>query len=147
MQSLLVNDDESIIRMTFSPESYQDGEFLPSAVSLDDLKARGFSVDRESITTLAVVRERIETQQQKKPEDRHFPIFSKLSCAAIRVEAAEDQQTMFVVEALPDGKNDGHAVIKSAIPRGKGELRKLRNRLIQHLNNVVPLESLQFPEG
>lgn len=146
--SVHVGDEEFIIRMTFSPESYKDGEFLPTAVSLQDLRDRGFSVDRESLTIKSAVLSRIDIQRQKKPDDRQFPLFSKLHSGAVRAEVDDAQQRMFVIEASPVEGNPGHAVIKSAREKGDSALRKMRSRLIKHLaQGIVAFETLGFPQG
>lgn len=148
MQSPPVSDDECIVRMTFTPEHYQEGKFLPTAVSLDDLRSRGFSVDREGITTTTVILQRVNEHKQKKPDVRAFPLFSKLECWAVRAEKDAEGQVMFIVEASPVDGNDGHAEIRSSIQRGDGSLRKLRTKLIEHMNkNIVSLEDLTFSEG
>lgn len=141
-------DDEKLIRLTFAPEHHDGEEFLNGAVSLDDLRDRGFSVDRQSVTTIETVSQRISDQTERNPEKRQDVLFSELECRAIRNEIDETSgKPLFSVNATPVPENDGHASIKSAQPLGNGGLRKIRTRLIAHMNQLVRLEDIGFPSA
>lgn len=141
-------DNEKLIRLTFTPEHHDGQEFLNGAVSLDDLRERGFSVDRQSITTFEAVCQRVTEQSARNPEKRQVVLFSELVCGALRNEVDIDSgQPVFLVDATPMPGNDGHASIKSSQPLGNGGLRKIRTLLIAHMNRLVRLEDIGFPSA
>ncbi|MDN5450023.1 MAG: hypothetical protein L0G06_03925 [Enterobacterales bacterium] len=141
-------DDEKLIRLTFTPEHHDGNEFLNGAVSLEDLRDRGFSVDRQSVTTIETVSQRISAQTERKPEKRQDVLFSELECGALRSEIDEVSGVpIFSVDATPAPNNDGHASIKSYQALGNGGLRKIRTILIAHMNKLVRLEDIGFPSA
>ena len=146
-----VDCTECLIRVTHSPEHYKNGVFKNTAVSLDDLRERGLSVDREHITPLHVMAERVARQQEKRPDERETPVYSRLICGQLRAEVDGSGGACFRVEAepvldddlLPD--NPGHAGIYACNPKPDSHLRAIRVRLIAHLNNIVEERDLCFP--
>ena len=142
---------ECLIRVTHSPEHYKNGVFANTAVSLDDLRVRGLSVDREQITPFHVMAGRVAKQQEKRPAERETPVYSRLTCGQVRAESDEAGESFFRVEAepvlddefLPD--NPGHAGIYACNSKPDSHLRAIRVRLIAQLNNVVEECELCFP--
>lgn len=65
--NVAIPHEEWLLRLNFNPEHIVDGAVIPSAVSLTDLKSRGYSVDREKLVDLTVVSERASTFSEKKP--------------------------------------------------------------------------------
>lgn len=125
-----VQDHENLLRLTFAPEHFVGGEFQPTAVSLADLRERGFSVDRTSITTKDVVMQRVEDQSARAPAKREVPVYSLLQCGEVRAEA-DEHRPLFDVEASPMDDNPGHASIYSSDRTlTDSQLRRLRIRLI-----------------
>ncbi|MNJ33325.1 hypothetical protein D3C77_280090 [compost metagenome] len=146
-----LSDDESLVRAFFCPEQHNGQEFLATAVSLDDLKDRGFSVDRPTLTPLSVLTHRVTTQQANKPDVREFTKFSQLFYAKLKEDRDPAGQDYFDVQASPvtesedEPANPGHASIYSADKSlGRGGLRKVRTELIKHLNNIVELENVAY---
>ncbi|QGG77745.1 hypothetical protein [Pseudomonas syringae] len=142
-----VMDDEVLVRITYTPEHHDGTEFLPGAVSLDDLKSRGFSVDRQCVTHRATVISRIANQSRKAPLVRQKVLFSELICHSIRAEKSEDGSDVFIVEATPDleAGNMGHASILSKQQLGPAQLRKVRTTLLKHMNRLIDFEKIGFP--
>lgn len=146
-----LSDDESLVRAFFCPEQHNGTEFLPNAVSLDDLKDRGFSVDRPPYTPVSVLAHRLTNQKAKKPTEREFPKFSELFYRKLMDDKDGKGNSFFDVQISPVAKteqepaNPGHASVFSADKSlGRGELRKVRSALIDHLNNVVDIRSLAY---
>ncbi|WP_060514746.1 hypothetical protein [Pseudomonas sp. NBRC 111132] len=146
-----LSDDESLVRAFFCPEHHDGQAFLATAVSLDDLKDRGFSVDRPTLTPLSVLTHRVDNQRAKNPEQREFPKYSQLFYSKLKEDRNAEGQHYFEVQPSPvleSGDmpgNPGHASIYSADKKlGNGGLRKVRTALIEHLNNVVELEHIPY---
>lgn len=146
-----LSDDESLVRAFFCPEQHDGQVFLATAVSLDDLKDRGFSVDRPTLTPLSVLTHRVDNQRAKNPEKREFPKYSQLYYSKLKEDRNAEGQHYFeiqpspVLESVDMPGNPGHASIYSADKNlGPGGLRKVRTALIEHLNNVVALENIPY---
>jgi hypothetical protein len=135
-----VPSDEWLLRLHFSPEHLSNGELIPTAISISDLKERGFSVDRESIVDPAVIEARAISQQQKVPEKRETPYLSRFECISIR-RIKYGNGIAFDVFISPTDENPAHAHILSAQKKlGKAELRKLRDLLLQELQTPITLD-------
>lgn len=141
-----VPHEEWLLRLNFNPEHIYNGEVVPSAVSLTDLKSRGYSVDRERLVDIELVAARARDQATNKPELRQAPFLSKFECGSVCSEVDADGKSAFLVEASPVAEtearkaNPAHAHIKSAIQRGEAALRKIRMLLLPHLQSLIALE-------
>jgi hypothetical protein len=131
-----VADDEWLLRLHFSPLHFNDGQLVASAISLSDLKDRGFSVDRESIVDIQTIQSRAQSQSDKNPEQRETPYLSRFNCAPVRQLKFDDKDAFHVVEC-PIDNNPGHAHILSAQTLKKGSLRKLRLLLLEQLQQEL----------
>jgi hypothetical protein len=133
-----VTGDEWLLRLHFSPEHLLNGELVPTAISISDLKERGFSVDREQIVDADQIVARALAQQQRVPEKRETSYLSRFECIAVqRIQYEND--IAFVIIASPTDDNPAHAHILSAQKLGNGGLRKLRNQLLHELQTLIPL--------
>jgi hypothetical protein len=136
----LVDGDEWLLRLHFSPEHYLDGKLTPSAISLADLGGRGFSIDREHLVDVAIITRRAVDQNLRNPEQREKPYLSRFKCAPIR-QLKYENKTAFIVEASPTEENLAHAhIVSEDRTLKKGELRQLRNLLLEELQMIIPLE-------
>lgn len=144
-----VLDDESLLRLTFSPEHFSDGQFKQTAIALDDLSVRGLSVDRVQITPREVVQERIVKQAERKPCERELPVISLLKCCDVRSEIDEGGAPYFDVEASPIEGNAGHASIYSSNRELKrAALRRLREKLLMQMaRRIVSLDDVFGANG
>jgi hypothetical protein len=133
-------NQESLLRLIFDPEHIVNNEVIPAAIPLDDLKIRGYSVDREILVDINHIKSRAITQQTNKPSDRLLSYLSKFLCGDVRNELDENNEIMFIVEASPRSDNEAYAHILSAKKRGDGTLRKLRFSLVKHLQNIIELD-------
>jgi hypothetical protein len=136
-----VRDDEFLLRLNYSPEHIKDGEILPAAVALEDLKDRGFSVDREELVRIEIIIERAAGQQERSPAAREEAHLSRFQTGPVRSEVDHEQKPAFSVVASAIPGNAAHAHIVSAIPRGEGARRRLRSILLKHLNNLIALNT------
>lgn len=145
-----IDSSETLVRLTFNPESYDSNGFKNTAVSLQDLKERGFSLDREAYTHRECIEERIAAQKENKPEDRQFAIFSMMNCIDITSIVNEDGSACFDLIPSPDldTKNFGHAHLLSAgAVKSDSYLRKMRVLLFPLLSKCIKhnLDDFSFP--
>jgi hypothetical protein len=96
-----LSDDESLVRAFFCPEQHDGQVFLATAVSLDDLKDRGFSVDRPTLTPLSVLTHRVDNQRAKNPEKREFPKYSQLYYSKLKEDRNAEGQHFFEIQPSP----------------------------------------------
>ena len=80
------------------------------------------------------------TRQAKSPESRATSFLSRFQCGPVCREIGHDGEPAFKVEAVPVPRNDAHAHILSAISRGEGGLRKLRNLLLPYLQRLIAFD-------
>ncbi|MCJ2067945.1 hypothetical protein MKK75_03830 [Methylobacterium sp. J-030] len=140
-----VPHEEWLLRLNFNPEHIDNGKVVASAVSLTDLKTRGYSIDRERLIDVTIIAQRARDQAANKPEKRQAPFLSKFECGPVRGEVDTDGRAAFLVEASPVAGNEtqranpAHAHVKSAIHRGDAGLRQLRILLLPHLQRLIAL--------
>ena len=135
----IVADDEYLLRVIYSPEHIINGSVIESAISLDDLSTRGFSLDREMYQDQSLIARRIEIQSQKKPAERQSSSIFRFKCGAarsIQIINQHDNRAFIVIDDAQQN-NEAHASLYSA-QNGlrKGELRKLRSLLLPLLEPV-----------
>ncbi|GJD90746.1 hypothetical protein BHAOGJBA_4288 [Methylobacterium hispanicum] len=141
-----VPHEEWLLRLNFNPEHIHGNEVVPSAVSLTDLKSRGYSVDREHLVDIRIVADRAKSHAANRPDDRKVSYLSRFECGPVCGETDAEGKVAFRIEASPviateaQPANPAHAHIKSAIPRGEAGLRKIRMLLIPHLQRFIALE-------
>jgi hypothetical protein len=61
----IVEDDELLLREMFNPEHVRDGKVIERAVSVDDLRIRGFSVHRMKHVNPAMIKAAIAIRLAK----------------------------------------------------------------------------------
>ena|SRR5215813_2247210 len=137
----IVESLEILLRLGFHPEHMEDGKIGPRAVSLSDLRQKGFSVDREAYVKRQVLQDRAHNQMANRPDDRKEPLISSFSCSDVRVLIGGDSRRAFIVldDALPE--NTAHASIYSAFSRTDSQLRQIRALLLTLLQNYMPLKT------
>lgn len=137
----IVEPIEILLRLGFHPEHMKDGKIGPRAISLGDLRQKGFSVDREAYVKRQVLQDRAHNQMANRPDDRKESLISSFSCGNVRELTDEDSKRAFIVidDAIPE--NNAHASIFSAFSRTEGQLRKIRSLLLTLLQNYMPLKT------
>ena len=135
----IVEDDEPLLRSVFNPDHVKDGQIQPSAISLSDLRERGFSVNRLRYVTQEFVAESIDrtlarTFQGIARESEGVACFE---ARAVRDVRDNDTQVIVVIDtALQD--NRGHASIYLANPDVKpSQARRMREKLLPLLHGRV----------
>lgn len=131
----VVKDEECLLRVIYAPEHIVDGFVIGSAIPLQDLSARGFSLDREMYKDDALIEQRIVTQTQKSPDNRQSSSISRFLCGDARdistpVSEQINERAFIVIDDAQDD-NPAHASLYSAQDGlGNGALRKLRSLLL-----------------
>jgi hypothetical protein len=128
----VVEDDENLIRILYEPEHIRDGVLLEAAIPLEDLKERGFSLDREAHVKSKIVEDRIKTQKAKNPGNRQRDTKSVFRCINIRNIIDCNGIRLCIVLDSPSKSNPAHASLYGIKCSGS-ELRKIRGLLIPAL--------------
>ncbi len=135
-----VDDEERLLREMFNPQHVRDGKLLPSAISLTDLRCRGFSVHRMKYVTVefieASILERLSRPRKTPWQDEGVARFQAL---AVRRISVCDQQALVVIDTAHED-NHGHASIYAAAPeKGDAHARELRALLLPLLQERMPV--------
>ena len=138
----VVENREELLRLLYTPEHVVDKEVIESAISLDDLKCRGLSLDRIDFAKKDIIQERIDAQIINSPAKRKEASLAKFCCSDIRsiVNEEELQQNLVIDDARKD--NIAHASIFNHKEKGKGALRKARAVLIKYFQDRYSLNSI-----
>src|SRR5919198_784303 len=126
----VVKDEEELLRIIFYPEHIVDNIVQPSAIALDDLRSRGFSVDRRQYVQHDVLQQNIDHLRNRQQEARQVDYIARLPCRAVRDIQDNNAERAFIVIDTAYEMNIAHASIYSARPRTDAHLRRLRNRLL-----------------
>ena len=142
----VVRDDEHLLRVIYAPEHIVGGFVIESAISLEDLSTRGFSLDREMYKDDTLIEQRIVNQTQKRPDERQSSFVSKFRCGdarGISVTYQTNERAFIVIDDAQDD-NQAHASLYSTQDGLKrGALKKLRTLLLPLLQlNAVRCNSL-----
>jgi hypothetical protein len=129
----IVKDEEYLLRILYEPEHILNGSILETAISLTDLKEKGFSLDRESYVDNIVIQQRITTQTDRNPTQRQSNVITKFKCVDVRSisDEAMNERLFIIIDDIPPDNNQAHAAIYSSKENlGRGALRKLRWQLL-----------------
>ena len=138
----VVDDNEYLLREMFNPQHVKDGELLVTAISLKDLRFRGFSVHRMDYVTAesvnASIRERLSKPRTGTPwKDEGV---ARLQASVVRAFYLDDQQVFVVIDTARED-NRGHASIYvAASGKGEAHARKLRSLLLPLLQKRTSVE-------
>ncbi|WP_442498239.1 hypothetical protein [Methylobacter sp. sgz302048] len=126
-----MRNEEYLLRIIYAPEHIVNGSVIESAIALDDLSQRGFSLDRETYVDDTVMQQRIITQTNRNPAQRQSNIVAKFQCCRARSILDEMDERVFIVIDDAQDDNKAHASLYSAKENlGRGALRKLRSQLL-----------------
>lgn len=144
-----LEDAHALLRLNFAPQHIADGKVLPSAINLQDLETRGFSLDAEPLVQVATLVERAASQSASKPEERKSPFLSRFQYIEVREIELNDAKAfdIFHSPVAEDAANDVRAnfahvsllCTKAAV--GKSQYRKARLLLLPYLQNLVCLNA------
>ena len=135
----IVQDEETLLRLGFSPEHMRDGKIGPSAIAFEDLTARGMSVDREKYVRRQVISDKAEDMMNRGLDSRKEALVSTFSCRDVRRLTDQNGRRAFVVIDTAIPENSAHASIYSAYAQDRGQVRKIRKLLLELLQNYQPL--------
>jgi hypothetical protein len=65
-----VQNDEELLRIFFHPEHIVNNVVIETAIALEDLQSRGFSVDRRQYARRDITQQTIDRQMARLPEER-----------------------------------------------------------------------------
>lgn len=134
---------ELVLRLSFEPEHFKDGRPIPGIMGLRDLEKNGYSVDREHLAERAVIENRISAQMTsaKRPASRvkrDYALIVKIDADAVRAESDDKNRDGLIVCCSPELDNSAHANMLTAVKRGEGALRMLRDKIVEkHFNNYL----------
>jgi hypothetical protein len=138
----IVENDELLLRELFNPQHVRNGEVLPTAISLQDLRSRGFSVHRMKYVRAEFVQALMEERLSRPGRDEPWKNegVAKLKALAVRQLRADDQQAFVVIDTAQQD-NRGHASIYAAAPgKGDAHARELRLLLLPLLQKRMPVD-------
>jgi hypothetical protein len=139
-----VKDEEELLRIIFSPEHIVDNIVQPSAIALEDLRSRGFSVDRRQYAQQDIMQQNVDNLRRRQQEVRQVEYVAQFPCGTVRDIQNDNVERAFIVIDTAHERNRAHASIYSARPRTDAHLRRLRNQLLVLLETRCNLEDL-FP--
>ncbi len=138
----VVQDEEELLRIIFYPEHIIDNIVQPSAIALEDLRSRGFSVDRRQYAQQDILQQNVANLRNRQQEARQVDYIAQLQCKTVRNIQDNNAERAFIVIDTAYEMNMSHASIYSAKPRTDADLRRLRNRLLVLLERRCSLEDL-----
>jgi hypothetical protein len=133
----LVTSEEIILRTVLDPDHLkQDGKLADAAISLEDIRIRGWSVDRKRFTSPWAIELFHSRWKKRKPAINRFYVLPILvRDLRFRNHATGMQEFVAVDAAL--WLKPSHAAVLLARPQAQSAARKLRSDLIQILPRYV----------
>lgn len=130
----LVANGETVLRTIFDPHhlDLQSGALSNAAISLDDLRSRGWSVDRKRYTSLWRLKLDHRRWRDRKA-DLHQCYVIPISVGTLRANCRVEQGQTFSVTDYALWSNPAHATILLSQQGGDGMARKARTALMSFL--------------
>lgn len=131
-----VQDQEWLIRSLWNPDHIVDGVVQPAAIPIEDLKRKGFSVNRLLHVTQQLVENELAAAVARASNGKPRSAEGVALFTARRVRSFQEKNSQaFVVIDTGLTRNPGHASIYvSDIKMGKSEARRMREKLKPLLN-------------
>lgn len=142
----LVRSKEVVMRTILDPDHLKaDGKLASAAIALDDIRFRGWSVDRKAFTSLWKLKNAHSAWRTKKPKVRNIYVLP-IPVSEIRTAnpATGDQDFVAIDAAM--WLNPAHAVVLLSKPQSEGAARGLRNDLLKKLPQYVDLNVAFNPQ-
>ena len=135
----LVKSNELVLRTILDPDHLEpDGQLAVAAISLADIRFRGWSVDRKYFTSRWRVRLSHSEWKKKKPNLRKIHVLP-IPVSQIRLPSPKTGQQDFVVTDTAVWLNPAHADVLLSGPHGEGAARVFRKQLLQKLPPYVDI--------
>ena len=128
-----VGDEETLARMVFRPQHFNEGRIDVKFITVRDLRESGCSVDRKEICGEDDIQRR--GKARANPPQTEYVGYAQIKAGEVRRITDTDGASALCVweQALPE--NAAHAVIKMA--RGdyaKGKIREIREKLMAKMD-------------
>lgn len=144
-----LEDMHSLLRLNFAPQHIVDGKVLPTAISTEDLKIRGYSLDAEPLIDSKTLTERAQSQSEKDPQARVSPYISRFQYCdanAIKIDDVPAFNIFHSPVAFDQEKqikaNPAHvSLLCTESEKGKPYYRKARILLLPLLQNLIELNA------
>lgn len=136
----LVRNEETVIRTIFDPHHIESGALSPAAISLDDLRLRGWSVDRKGYTSLWRVKLSHRQWRTRKADINRCYVIP-IIVGDLRAGCRLDQNQTFSVTDAALCSNSAHAAILLSVRSGEGLARKARTALMGFLPPYVEVSA------
>lgn len=135
----LVSSDETVLRTVLDPDHLEpDGKLKLAAIALQDIRSRGWSVDRQKFTSLRQVRLFHFAWRKRNPNVRKFYVLS-IPVSEIRRRIPQNGVQDFVVIDAALWRKPAHAVVLLSSAQTQGAARKFRNDLLKRLPPYVDI--------
>ncbi len=134
----LVHSDEIVLRTILDPDHLKDGKLASAAISLEDIRFRGWSVDRRHFTSSWRVRLSHSGWKRKRPSIRKFYVLP-VPVSEFRQPNPTNGHQDFVVTDTAVWLNPAHAAVLLSGPRGEGAARGFRTQLLRKLPPYVDI--------
>jgi hypothetical protein len=141
----LVRDGEIILRTIFDPHHIQGGALSQAAVSLADIRSRGWSVDRKKYTSLWRVKLSHRSWLSKKADLEKCYVIP-VSVEKIRNDCRMGGDQLFVVTDLALCGNPAHGCVLLSAESGEGQARRARRVLMGVLPKYVEASRAFSPQ-
>lgn len=136
----LIHNSEILIRIFYHPDHVDElGNIKSSAISSEDLKTRGVSVDRKNYANKNYIATNIENSIVRK-EGRNLSGFGLIKHESVLNINDTNNKSALHVKADPIQNNPAHALILAKNSYLPSELKKLRKALIDELAFVKTLD-------
>ena len=140
----LVQSNEIVLRTVLDPDHLKDGKLTVAAISLDDIRFRGWSVDRKSLTSQWRIRLAHWRWKRKRPRILKSYVLP-MAVRDVREANPTTGQQDFVVTDTAVWLNPAHASVLLSHPCGEGAARGFRTSLLRKLPPYVEVSSAFTP--
>jgi hypothetical protein len=138
----LVKSDETLLRTIIDPDHLRpDGALDPAAISLQDIRERGWSVNRKKFTSLRRLRFLHSEKKARREAIKGFYVLPVGASYFRRPEPTTGTQEFVVIDDA-SWKNPAHASVLLASPCTEGKARQFRNLLLENLPKYVDVETV-----
>lgn len=138
----LVASSEVIIRTVIDPDHLQpDGKIATTAISLDDIRRRGWSVNRINFTSPRQVKRFHVRWKKRKPSVKECYVLP-VSVAELRHPSPDTGFQDFVVTDDARWCDPSHAAVLASKPCGESAARVLRSRLMSRLLHYTNVDDV-----
>ena len=142
----LVTSDEVLLRTIIDPDHLgPNGSLSVAAIALQDIRERGWSVNRKKFTSLRRLRHLHSEIEAKKATIKRLYVLP-VSASYFRSPGRTTGKQDFVVTDDASWKNPAHASVLLASPCSPGQARLFRNDLLQNLPKYVDVETVFGPQ-